>query len=148
MTQKEELAQAQSRVAELDGQIANHASALAAKDTEISGLVAQVAELTSSVEAKDASITELNSTIEAHVATIAARDTTIATHQATITQLEGKQKNADEKAREIAARNGANLPAKQPEAGNTTTDDAKNAGLTGIAKARAYFADRQPSATK
>lgn len=65
-----------------------------------------------------------------------------------VTKLESEKKTVDEaadlKAREIAARSGGNLPAKQPGAGNKIQEGAETGGLKGMAKVRAYFASRQP----
>lgn len=143
-----ELEPFQAQVTELTGTVAAHVATIAERDTKLSGL--------------ETKVTELTGTVETHVDTIAARDLTIseltgeiasnavvlAEAKALIVELNGKittvDAASDVKAREIAARHGIELPPKAPGAGDKTTENADKPALTGMAKARAYFAGRLP----
>ncbi|HEX3817531.1 MAG TPA: hypothetical protein VHW03_04515 [Chthoniobacterales bacterium] len=148
------VADLQTKVAELEKQNADlataaeaHASAITSKDTKISELEGKVAELNtaagshaSAIEAKDASI----KTLEGEKATLTGDKTTL---EGEVAELKKNAKTvetaADEKAREIAARNGANLPAKQPGAGDSTTDDAGKATGTWRERVSSFWKVRE-----
>ena len=62
--------------------------------------------------------------------------------------LKTADQRAEQKLREIDAKNGGTLPGKQAGAGDHTSTDAKTQGLTGMKKATAYFAAKLPEPKK
>ena len=103
---------------------------LTASLTEASAKVEGFVELTTKLEAEKVELTNLNVTLTARV-----------------TELEASQKTVEQAAREIAARNGADLPAKTVD---KTIDKTKPdfSQLKGLAKTTAIFASRMPSHSK
>lgn len=87
-------------------------------------------------------VTKVEGELKTATDTLTKKEGELKTANENIATLQDESKTAEQKAREIAARNGANLPAKQPSAGDKTTEGDKS-GLTGMAKARAYFESRQ-----
>jgi chromosome segregation ATPase len=85
--------------------------------------------------------TELNG----KVATLESEKTELA---GKVTRLEGEKKTvdqaADAKSREIAARAGANLPAKAPGAGDQTTDNAGKATGTWRERLTSFWSVQEP----
>jgi chromosome segregation ATPase len=156
VTQKEQLAEAQTRITELEGTLATaqlNYSELEVKFTELTlnltaaqSLVAEQEKQISSFEALTVALTESAETAEA------ALETEKAEHAISTAQIDELKKSAksveelaDTRAREIAARNGATVPPKQPGAGDKTVEGNATAGLTGMAKAIAYLNSRQPT---
>lgn len=119
-----------------------------AKITALEGekvtLTNQLAEANGKVTALEGEKTTLTNQLTEATGKVTKLEGELKTSNEHVARLEGEAKSSAEKAQEIAARHGANLPAKQPGAGNKTTDDADKPALSGMAKARAYFTARQP----
>lgn len=120
-----------------------HATAIEGKEAEIaSAAEAHASALQISVlaaETFEGQVATLTGTVATHIATIAARDAKILELTTAATTVDAA---ADVKAREIAARNGAELPGKQPGAGNKTTENAEVATGTPMQKLAAVFEPR------
>jgi uncharacterized coiled-coil protein SlyX len=137
-----ELEPFEAKVTELNSTVATHLATIAERDATVLELTGTVAAHVATIATRDETISGLNGTVETHVATIATRDATIVELTGQITTVDVA---ADAKAREIAARQGAELPPKAPGAGNKTTEGADTAGLTGMDKARAALASKMPT---
>jgi septal ring factor EnvC (AmiA/AmiB activator) len=120
VTLKDQLSEATSRIQSLEAEIAESSEAF--NDL--------AAEHKADAEAKNTKISELTTANEALVADGLIRaakisDLTVRAEKAEgqVVTLEGEAKTADERAREIAARNGANLPKKDPKVIETVPGD-------------------------
>ncbi len=122
MTLKESLDAANTRAGELEATIAAHEAAIAEKDEKISELEGKVAELTGKAEAQAAAIETNESKITQLEGENAELITRAENAEGEVTRLTTEAKSADERAREIAARHSADLPPKQPGAGDKTTE--------------------------
>jgi chromosome segregation ATPase len=116
VTQKEELAQANARIAEFEGQVAT------ATET-ISKLETAKTEISAQLENANAALVDLydkNAKLETEkTETIRI----VAALQADKAKLEGEAKSADERSREIAARTGTLLPKKDLKALETVAGE-------------------------
>jgi hypothetical protein len=99
------------------------------------------AKVTAAISAKDTQISELTTRA-------VKAEGELVTANGEITKLKAEKKTADElgdsKSREIAARAGANLPAKQPGAGDQTTGNAGKATGTWREKLTSFWKVEDP----
>jgi ATP-dependent protease ClpP protease subunit len=158
-TNSMDLTAAQNRIKELEDAAKNWEAVKAglekaktdaeAKATKIEGELKTANDKIVTIEAelKEASdkVTKVEGELKTATDKVTKVEGELKTEKDQVTKLAGEAKSADERAREIAARHGVELPPKAPGAGNRTIENADTAGLTGMAKARAYLAGRQPN---
>jgi chromosome segregation ATPase len=156
VTLKDQLTEAQTRITELELALATATEAneknqntfaeltlkLVTAETKISEQETEISGLHDLLEASEKCAEETEAALEQLQAEQLKRVEELEALKASVKSVE---ELADSKAREIAARNGAALPAKQPAAGDKTTEGNITAGLRGMAKAIAYLASRQPT---
>jgi chromosome segregation ATPase len=156
VTQKEQLAEAQTRITELEQQGVTAAEVIAKQDSAISELTVKLTTAETKVSEQESEISNLNKVLETLTESAEISETEIDRLEAEqlkalaeIAELKQSAKSveelADTRAREIAARNGATLPPKQPGAGDKTIEGNVTAGLRGMARAIAYLTSRQPT---
>jgi chromosome segregation ATPase len=136
------LTELETKNSELTTAAESHASALIERDNKISELTTTVEAHVAAAATRDAKITELTGEIASQVTVLTEAKAKIVDLTGKITTVDAA---ADAKAREIAARNGAELPAKAHGAGDKTIENADTSGLTGMDKARAALAAKLPT---